>query len=100
MRDTRRRRHARSMRPETRFIPTRAGRLAAELRGDGPPLLLLHAGGHDRHDFDAVVPALATRFRTVALDLPGHGESEPFDPPHAAGAGAICDAVEDAVAAL
>jgi hypothetical protein len=57
-------------------VPTRAGRLAFDELGAGPGLLLLHAAAaHDRHDWDAVRPALAERFCTIALDWPGHGDS-------------------------
>lgn len=80
------------------FVDTRAGRLAYAEAGDGPPLLLLHANLHDRHDFDAVVPRLARRYRTIALDWPSHGESEasPGEP----GAGLFADALVDVVEAL
>jgi esterase len=40
-----------------------------------PPLVLLHQLGRDACDWDAVAGALADRFRVLALDLRGHGES-------------------------
>jgi len=40
-----------------------------------PPLVLLHQLGRDAADWDAVAAALADRFRVLALDLRGHGES-------------------------
>lgn len=80
-------------------VPTRAGALAFQSFGRGPTLLLLHSGGHDRHDFDGVVPALAQRFRVVALDLPGHGDSAPVDPTRF-DVRVICEGVEDAARAL
>jgi pimeloyl-ACP methyl ester carboxylesterase len=43
--------------------------------GSGPPVLLLHGGSAHAHWWDFVIPALADRFRCVALDLRGHGES-------------------------
>jgi pimeloyl-ACP methyl ester carboxylesterase len=42
-----------------------------------PALVFVHGGGCDRHDWNAQVEALAPRFRTVAFDLPGHGDSGP-----------------------
>lgn len=81
-------------------IATSFGELAVDSQGSGPPIVLLHSGGHDRRDFDAVVPALAKRFRTLAVDLPGHGESAMFAPPRAASARAICAAVAELVAKL
>jgi len=81
-------------------VPTRAGRLAFDELGAGPGLLLLPAGAHDRHDWDGVRPALAERFRTIALDWPGHGDS-PMPPASGrASAATFADAVEDVVDAL
>ena len=54
---------------------TACGPLAYDVSGSGPPLLLLPSAAHDRHDFDAIRPALDARFRTYALDWPAHGES-------------------------
>ncbi|NUS15688.1 MAG: alpha/beta hydrolase [Streptomyces sp.] len=54
-------------------------RLAYEVAGpaDGPPLLLLHALGENRGSWAAVSAALtADGWRTVALDLRGHGDSD------------------------
>ena len=52
--------------------------LHAVHRGDQarPPVVLLHGGGANAHWWDAVVPALAERFRVVALDFRGHGDSD------------------------
>lgn len=58
-------------------LQTRAGRVAYGEKGSGPALLLLHAALHDRHDFDPIVDTLARHYRTIAVDWPGHGESEP-----------------------
>lgn len=44
---------------------------------DGPPVLLVHGLGQNAHrDWRASVPALAARFRVIALDLPGFGASD------------------------
>lgn len=48
--------------------------------GVGQPLVLLHGIGMSRHAWDPVVPALATQFDVVAVDLPGFGRSEPARP--------------------
>jgi pimeloyl-ACP methyl ester carboxylesterase len=58
------------------FILTRAGRVFYEQRGSGVPVVLLHANLHDHRDFDAVAGALAERYRTIAVDWPGHGQSD------------------------
>ncbi|MCP5042984.1 MAG: alpha/beta hydrolase [bacterium] len=41
-----------------------------------PLLVLLHGGGSNAHWWDHMAPALARRFRVVALDFRGHGVSE------------------------
>jgi pimeloyl-ACP methyl ester carboxylesterase len=57
-------------------LQTSAGRVAYSDTGTGPLLVLLHATLHDRHDFDPVLPALAAHHRVIAVDWPGHGESD------------------------
>src|SRR4051812_7542815 len=42
--------------------------------GQGPPLLLLHCLGVDRHFWDFAAP-LVSEFRLLTFDLPGHGET-------------------------
>jgi 3-oxoadipate enol-lactonase len=71
--------------PETRFAETPDGvRLAYELTGDGPPLVLLHAGIVDRRMWDDVVPLLADMFGVLRYDARGFGESShPPDGPFA-----------------
>lgn len=44
--------------------------------GTGEPLVLLHPIGLRRAFWDAAVAYLAEDFRCIAIDLPGHGESE------------------------
>jgi pimeloyl-ACP methyl ester carboxylesterase len=41
-----------------------------------PPLLLLHGGGQSAHTWDAFCLAMKDRFRCVALDQRGHGDSD------------------------
>lgn len=48
--------------------------------GTGHPLVLLHGGGPGASawsNFQPNIPALAERFRVLALDLPGWGKSQP-----------------------
>lgn len=49
--------------------------LWARDEGSGPPLLLLHGIGASHTIWNAIVPALAPRFRTIVPDLRGHGRS-------------------------
>ena len=43
---------------------------------DAPPLLLLHGGNQSAHSWDLVSLHLAARWRVLALDQRGHGDSE------------------------
>ncbi len=44
--------------------------------GDGPPLVLIHGYLVSHWYFRQVIGDLARRFSVIALDLPGHGESD------------------------
>jgi pimeloyl-ACP methyl ester carboxylesterase len=46
-----------------------------EWSADGVPLLMLHGFGNDAHVWEDLAPLLAPHYRTLALDLRGHGES-------------------------
>lgn len=81
-------------------IQTRAGRVAYSELGSGPTVLLLHATLHDRHDFDPIVEALARRYRTIAVDWPGHGDSDPVDAAVEPSAPLFADVLEDVVDGL
>ncbi|HTU78309.1 MAG TPA: alpha/beta hydrolase [Solirubrobacteraceae bacterium] len=56
-------------------ISTSLGQVAYDSRGDGDPVVFLASGGHDSHDFDGLRDLLPDRFRSIAIDWPGHGES-------------------------
>lgn len=53
--------------------------LAAEVRGDGDALVLLHAGVADRRMWDAVAETVARTHRTVAYDRRGFGRTRPHE---------------------
>src|SRR5262249_53368215 len=44
--------------------------------GQGPVVILLHGYTQTSHMWKAIVPRLAQRFRVIAPDLPGIGDSE------------------------
>lgn len=49
--------------------------------GEGPAVLLLHGFTGSGENWQRLLAALADGYRTIALDLPGHGQSEaPADP--------------------
>jgi pimeloyl-ACP methyl ester carboxylesterase len=52
--------------------------LAMTRSGTGAPLVLLHGLGASCRSWDPVLPALATRFDVIAVDLPGFGDSAPL----------------------
>jgi pimeloyl-ACP methyl ester carboxylesterase len=81
------------------LIAARSGPVEVHEAGAGPPLFLLHAAGHDHHDYDAVIPALAARHRVLAVDWPGaHGSRSA--PPAAASTELYAGVLDDLVAAL
>src|SRR3954469_15334788 len=43
---------------------------------DKPALVLVHALGHSAHSYDHVAPQLNQRYRVIAIDLHGHGDSD------------------------
>src|SRR5262249_27807944 len=49
--------------------------LYVEVNGSGPDLVLLHGWGLNLRVWDGLVEDLCGRFRTIAIDLPGHGRS-------------------------
>ena len=55
-------------------------RLAYEVTGEGPAVVLVHGFGLDMRMWDAQVHHLAARFRVVRYDCRGFGASGPFDP--------------------
>ena len=59
----------------TSFVETDGVRLAYDVAGSGPPLVLLHAGIVDRRMWDTVVPLLSDVATVVRYDARGFGES-------------------------
>ncbi len=48
-------------------LQTFRGTVFYDEQGSGEPLLLLHASPGDPRDFDAVLPALAARYRVIRI---------------------------------
>jgi pimeloyl-ACP methyl ester carboxylesterase len=66
-----------------RSVATRRARMSLVEAGEGPPVLAVHGLGATKGSFLPTVAALSTRFRTIALDLPGFGDSsKPIGAPY------------------
>ena len=68
-----------------RTVVTRRLRLSTMEAGIGPPVLAIHGLGGTKGSFLPTVAAMSDRFRVVAVDLPGFGDSDkpigaPYDP--------------------
>jgi pimeloyl-ACP methyl ester carboxylesterase len=69
------------MRLEKRRLKVSGGEMAYLDEGDGPPVILLHGFPTSSHLWRDLVPMLAPRFRAIAPDLLGYGDSgKPLDP--------------------
>lgn len=62
--------------PILRDVAARGARIRFVEAGEGPPLMLVHDYLSSRVAWDDVLLRLASRFRVIAPDLPGFGESE------------------------
>jgi pimeloyl-ACP methyl ester carboxylesterase len=83
-----------------RTVDTAAGALSTMQAGVGDPVILLHGLGATKASFLPTIAALAQSHRTIAVDLPGFGDSAKpvlgaYDPPFfAAAVTALLDALE------
>lgn len=62
---------------EVRYIDAAGVPTRVLLAGAGPPVVLLHGRGGHLETWHRTVPALAARHRVIAIDLLGHGGTEP-----------------------
>ncbi len=60
-------------RAASRFVETPGVTWHIQDQGDGPTVLLLHGAGAATHSWRDLLPLLASSFRVIAPDLPGHG---------------------------
>ena len=61
----------------------KSGAIAWREAGLGPPVLLIHGVGLNADAWEPQIVTLSARRRVIAVDLPGHGQSDPL--PDAAG---------------
>ena len=59
-----------------RHVATPTGSIAYTVSGSGPPLILVHGLGGTRNTWGAIIPKLARTSTVIAVDLPGHGDSD------------------------
>src|SRR5690348_11178848 len=59
----------------SRFADVNGVRLHYVAGGSGEPLILLHGWPQTWWEYHKVMPALATRYRVIAVDLRGAGDS-------------------------
>ena len=64
----------------TAVLERPGARLAYEVTGQGPAVVLIHGFGLDMRMWDPQAGPLAARFRVVRYDCRGFGASGPFDP--------------------
>ncbi|HEY1277454.1 MAG TPA: alpha/beta hydrolase [Thermoleophilaceae bacterium] len=62
--------------------------------GSGEPLVLIHGIGHTWRGWKPMLPLLEQSFDVLAVDLPGHGRSQPFPPGLESTIDALADSVE------
>ena len=65
--------------PQTRFATSKDGaRIAYDVTGSGPAIMLLHGGGQTRHVWHAAgyVERLTSEFTVITVDFRGNGESD------------------------
>ncbi|MCL4798149.1 MAG: alpha/beta fold hydrolase [Burkholderiales bacterium] len=80
-------------------IATAGGAVSYRLAGTGPALVLLHGIGSQSGSWAQQLAGLADRYRVLAWDAPGYGDSEPLAPAapaaadYAARLGALLDAL-------
>jgi pimeloyl-[acyl-carrier protein] methyl ester esterase len=72
--------------------------LHLEASGNGPPLVFWHGWGMNLRVFDGLRGALGSEYRTLAVDLPGHGRSPWVDEGASRGTAASADAGAEATA--
>ena len=63
-------------RTEQGFIAGQFGEVYYRIAGQGEVIVLLHQSAQSSAEFAQIFPLLASRYRVIMLDLPGHGHSE------------------------
>jgi pimeloyl-ACP methyl ester carboxylesterase len=84
-----------------RDITARGVRMRVVEAGQGSPLVLIHGFLVSHREYDDIIDPLARRFRVIAPDLPGFGESEKPSPTrYPYGLETFAEAIADLIAAF
>lgn len=87
--------------PRFRDVNAHGVRMRVLEAGAGPALLLVHTFHSSHRSFEDVIEPLAQRFRVIAPDLPGFGESEKPSPTrYSYGLEAFAESMADLIAAF
>jgi 3-oxoadipate enol-lactonase len=70
--------------PKIFEVAVTGGRIIGEASGDGPAVILLHAGVADRRMWRHVAPKLADAYQVIRFDFRGFGASPPSAAPYRA----------------
>lgn len=72
------------MEPNFYKLPTSAGNISIwDSHGVGNPVLFIHGNSACKEVFSNQIAAFGKKWRCIAFDLPGHGESDPAKDPEA-----------------
>ena len=63
---------------ERSFVPLGSGRVHVAACGRGRPVLLLHQTPRSWDEYRDVLPLLASKYRAIAMDTAGFGDSDPL----------------------
>jgi 3-oxoadipate enol-lactonase len=64
------------MHAQDRFVFTTMGRIHYLEAGSGPALILMHSNGGSAYEYEFVLDELARKYRVIAWDMPGQGDSD------------------------
>src|SRR5260370_19452268 len=67
--------------PAGKYVSVNCITLYYEIHGTGKPLIMLHGGFGTFEMFDALSPALASKYQVIGVDLYGHGRTALTDRP-------------------
>ena len=60
---------------KSKYVQVKKGKVFCKIKGDGPPLLLLHGYPQTHLMWHRTAPELSKSFTVVAADLRGYGNS-------------------------